>query len=65
MRGTNKAKEMKRRASQRRATHKARLASLRLKTETRMATVEAAKPTRKVGSKGFGKAAKASKSEKR
>ena len=64
MRGTNKAKEMKRRASQRRATHKARLASLRLKTET-MATVEAAKPKRKVGSKGFGKAAKASKSEKR
>jgi len=63
MRGTNKAKEMKRRASQP-ATHKARLASLRLKTET-MATVEAAKPKRKVGSKGFGKAAKASKSEKR
>jgi len=30
-----------------------------------MATVEAAKPKTKVGSKGFGKAAKASKSEKR
>ena len=41
MRGTNKAKEMKRRASQRRATHKARLASLGLKTETRMATEKA------------------------
>ena len=65
MRGTNKAKEMKRRASQRRATHKARLASLRLKTETRMATVESAKPKTKVGSKGSGKAAKAIKSEKR
>ena len=65
MRGTNKAKEMKRRASQRRATHKARLASLRLKTETRMAAVEAAAPKTKVGSKGSGKAAKASKSEKR
>ena len=65
MRGTNKAKEMKRRASQRRATHKARLASLRLKTETRMAAVEAARPKTKVGSKASGKAAKASKSEKK
>ena len=65
MRGTNKVKEMKRRASQRRATHKARLASLRLKMKTRMAAVEAARPKTKVGSKGSGKAAKASKSEKR
>ena len=65
MQGTNKAKEMKRRASQRRATHKARLASLRLKTETRMAAVEAAKPKTKVGSKGSGKAAKTSKSDKK
>jgi hypothetical protein len=65
MQGTNKAKEMKRRASQRRATHEVRLASLRLKTETRMAAVEAARPQTKVGSKGSGKAAKASKSEKR
>jgi hypothetical protein len=65
MRGTKKAKEMKRRASQCRATHKARLASLRLKTETRMATVEAGKGKTKVGSKGSAKTAKASKSEKR
>ena len=65
MRGTNKAKEMKRRASQRRATHKARLAALTLRAERRMAAVEAAKPKTKVGSKGSGKAAKASKSEKR
>jgi hypothetical protein len=64
MRGTNKAKEMKRRASQRRATHKARRASLRLKTEMQMG-VEAARPKTKVGSKGSGKAAKATKSEKR
>jgi hypothetical protein len=33
----NKAKEMKRRASQRRATHKARRAALTLRVETRMA----------------------------
>jgi hypothetical protein len=43
MRGTNKAKEMKRRASQRRATHKARRSALTLRAETRMATVEAGK----------------------
>jgi len=60
MRGTNKAKEMKRRASQRRAT---RRAALRLRTETRMAPVEAGKGKTKVGSKGSVKAAKASKSE--
>jgi hypothetical protein len=65
MRGTNKAKEMKRRASQRRATHKARLAALRLRTEKRMAPIEAGKGKTKVGSKGSVKAAKASKSEKR
>jgi hypothetical protein len=65
MRGTNKAKEMKRRASQRRVTHRARRAALMLKTETRMAPVEAGKGKRKVGSKGSVKAAKASKSEKR
>jgi hypothetical protein len=65
MRGTNEAREMKRRASQRSATHKARLAALRLRTEKRMAAVEAARPKTKVGSKGSGKAAKASKSEKR
>jgi len=39
----NKAKEMKRRASQRRATHKARRAALTLRAETRMAAVEAEK----------------------
>ena len=65
MRGTNKAKEMKRRASQRRATHKARRAALMLGAETRMAAVEAGKGKTKVGSKESGKAAKASKSEKR
>jgi hypothetical protein len=52
MRGTNKAKEMKRRASQRRATHKARRAALMLRAETRMAVVEAGKGKTKVGSKG-------------
>ncbi len=66
MRGTNKAKEMKRRASQRRATHKARLAALMHRAETRMAAVEAPKPKTKVGSKGSGKATgKRSKSEKK
>jgi hypothetical protein len=66
MRGTNKAKEMKRRASQHRATHEARLTSIRLKAETRMAAVEAARPKTKVGSKGSGKATgKRSKSEKK
>ena len=39
----NKAKEMKRRASQRRATHKARRAALTLRAETQMAAVEAEK----------------------
>jgi hypothetical protein len=66
MRCTNKAKEMKRRASQRRATHKARLAALRLRTEKRMAPIEAGKGKTKVGSKGSVKATvKARKSEKR
>jgi hypothetical protein len=66
MRGTNKAKEMKRRASQRRATHKARLAALRLRAETRMAPVEAGKAKTKGGSRGSAKAtAKAKKSEKK
>ena len=64
MRTTNKAKKMKRRASQRRATHKARRDALRLRTG-RMAPVEAGKGKAKVGSKGSVKAAKASKSEKR
>jgi uncharacterized protein (DUF2384 family) len=43
MRGTNKVKETKRRASQRRATHKARLAALMLRAETRIAAVEVGK----------------------
>ena len=50
---TNKAKEMKRRASQRRATHKERLARLALRSEVRMAAVasEAEKGKTKVVSK--------------
>ena len=59
MRGTNKTKVMKRRASQRRATHKARRVALT------MAAVETARPKKKVGSKGSVKDKKASKSEKR
>ena len=51
MRGAHKAKEMKRRASQRRAAHKARLAALTLKAETRRAAVEAVRGKTKVGSK--------------
>jgi hypothetical protein len=51
MRGAHKAKEMKRRASQRRATHKARQAALRLRAETRMAAVEARNSKAKIGSK--------------
>ena len=35
VRGAHKAKEMKRRATQRRAAHKARLAALTIKAETR------------------------------
>jgi len=64
MRGTNKAKEMKRRASQRRATHQARRTALMLSAETRRAAVEAAKT--KVSSKGSAKSTvKASKPKKR
>ena len=50
----HKAKEMKRRASQRKATHKARLLALTLRSETRMAaaTTKAEKGKTKVGSKG-------------
>jgi hypothetical protein len=51
MRGAHKAKEMKRRASQSRATHKARKTALMLREETRMAAVEAGKSRTKVGSK--------------
>jgi hypothetical protein len=66
MRGTNKAKEMKRRAGQRRATHKARRAALKYRAGRRIAAVEAGKAKQKVGSKRSVKAAaKASKSEKK
>jgi hypothetical protein len=66
MRGAHKAKEMKRRASQRRAAHKARLAALTRKTETRRAAVEAGRGKTKVGSKGPAKSTgRASKREKR
>jgi hypothetical protein len=51
MRGAHKAKEMKRRASQRRATHKAHQAALMLRAETRMAAVETRKSKMKVASK--------------
>jgi hypothetical protein len=67
MLSTNKAKEMKRRASQRRATHKERLARLTLRSETRIAAaaskVEKVKPA---VSKGQVKStAKASKPKKK
>jgi hypothetical protein len=57
---TNKAKEMKRRASQRRATHRSRLAALRLRAETRReaAVAKAEKVKTKPGSKGVVKASK-------
>jgi hypothetical protein len=55
MRGAHRAKEMKRRASQSRATHKARKTALMLREETRMAAAEAGKSKTKVGSKGRAK----------
>jgi hypothetical protein len=66
-----KAKEMRRRASQRRATHRARRAALTLRAETRMAAemrraAEAEKSKTKVGSKGHVKSTvKASKPKKK
>jgi hypothetical protein len=64
MLSTNKTKEMKRRASQRRATHKARRAGLALRAETRMAA--SAKAETKVASKGHVKStAKARKPPKK
>ena len=63
----HKVKEMKRRVSQRKATHKARLLALTLRSETRMpaATTKGEKGKRKVGSKGPVKStAKASKPKK-
>ena len=64
---TNKTKEMKRRASQRRATHKARLAALALRVEAPVAAVDRTETTKKkVASKGDVKStAKASKSTKK
>jgi hypothetical protein len=51
--GRNKAKEMKRRVSQRRATHKARQTALMLRAGTRMAAAaKAGKGKTEVGSKG-------------
>jgi hypothetical protein len=67
----HRAKEMKRRASQSRATHKARRAALKLKAETRIAAGEAEKNRKTIGSKGPVKPTpkasktKASKAEKR
>ena len=52
MRGAHKAKVMKRRATQRRAAHKARLGALTLKAETRRPAVEAGSGKKKVGAKG-------------
>ena len=62
----NEAKEMKRRASPRRATHAARWAALTLKTERRMAAAaKAEKGKTEVGSKRPVKStAKASKPKK-
>jgi hypothetical protein len=66
-----KAKEMRRRASQRRATHRARRAALTLRAETRMAAemrraAEAEKSKTKLGSKGHVKSTvKASKPKKK
>ena len=68
----NKAKEMKRRLSQRRATHKARRVALTVRAETRRAAAEtrraaaAEKSNTKLGSKGHVKSTeKASKPKKR
>ena len=63
----NKTKEMKRRASQRRATHKARRVALTLRVETRMAAAaKAERGKTEVRSKGHLKStAKASKPKKK
>ena len=63
----NKTKEMKRRGSQRRATHKTRRAALTLRAEARMAAAaKAEKGKTKVGSKAQVKSAvKAIKPKKR
>jgi hypothetical protein len=64
MRGAHRAKEMERRASQRRASHKARQAALMLRAP-RMAAVETRRGKTKVGSKSAAKpSVKASKPKK-
>jgi hypothetical protein len=65
MRGAHRAKEMKRRASQSRATHKARKTALMPREEKRMAAVEARKSKTTVASKRPSKTMKTRKSEKR
>ena len=65
MRGAHRAKEMKRRASQRRASHKARQAAPMLREETRLAAVEAGRGKMKVRSKGPAKPSAKRKSEKK
>jgi hypothetical protein len=62
----NKAKEIKRRLSQRRATHRVRRAALTLRAETRIATAaKTEKRKTKLRSKGDGKSTvKASKPKK-
>ena len=66
MRAKNKAKEMNRRASQRRATHKARRVALTRRAEVRMVVAEAERDRKKIDSKGRVKpTANASKSKKR
>ena len=72
MLSNNEAKEMKRRASQRRATHRVRRAALTLRAQTRMAAAETRraaeteKSKKKLGSKGQVKSSvKASKPKKK
>ena len=71
MLSNTKAKEMRRRASQRRDTHRARRAALTLRAETRMAAemrraAEAEKSKTKLGPKGHVKSTvKASKPKKK
>jgi len=62
----NKAKEMKRRTGQRRATHMARRAALTLRAERRMSAAKAERGKTEVRSKGHVKSTvKASKPKKK
>ena len=66
MLSTNKTKEMKRRASQRRATHKARLAALAVRAEMPVAAVDRTETgKKKVASSDVKSTAKASKPTKK